>query len=118
MERTFQANETSAHNVKGYLLRGVNGELFFRVYNEADRSQYKDYLIHHHDLQVVITDDYSSFYEYDEKKKEDEGMDGYINYPSRVLKGGKHGMLRRQKEATKAEGQKRPDTPLSPGADP
>ncbi len=84
----MQPNETSAQNVKGFILRGMDGELFFRIYDEKDRSKYKDYKIDHYDLEVQIIDNYSSFYEYDEKKKEKEGFDGCLDYPSRILKGG------------------------------
>src|SRR6516165_11919221 len=89
MARPLQPNETPAHHVKGFLLRGVDGQLFFRIYDPLDRRKYKDYYIDHHDLEVIINDNYSSFFEYDEKKKQEEGMDGYISYPSHILKGGK-----------------------------
>jgi len=104
----MKANEMSAHHVKGYLLRGVDGQLFFRIYDPLDRSRYKDYYIDHHDLEVIINDNYSSLFEYDKKKKEEEGMDGYISYPSRLTNRRKNVL---PQSAQDDQGSKPADTP-------
>ncbi len=101
MERTYKPNEKSAQGVTGYLIRLLDGELYFRVY-APDRSSFKDYKINHHDLQVQITDDYSSFY--DDKN---EDADGYIDYPSRLCQKGKD--VLRKIEGDKESGEKQAD---------
>ena len=79
--------ERSAHKVRGYILRTIDGDFVFRVYTNAanaDRKEFKDYKIRHQDLEVEIVDDYSSFFEFDAADKGD--YDGYIDYPSRLGK--------------------------------
>lgn len=50
----------SANGVQGCLIPGLDGELYFRVYN-AD-YYFQDYLITHSDLSVTITDPDAFFY--------------------------------------------------------
>ena len=50
----------SADGVEGCLIPGVDGELYFRVY-DADHN-FQDYLITHSDLTVTITDPDAFFY--------------------------------------------------------
>jgi hypothetical protein len=78
--------ETPAHKVKGFLLRGIDGELFFRIYDKDDRRKYKDYEIRHYDLEVEIVDNYSSIFE----EETTEGFDGYISYRTNHGKREKH----------------------------
>jgi len=77
----MEHNETSAHGVRGYLLRTTEGDLIFRVYTDATRQKYKDYKINHCDLEVEIVDRYSSLYEGDSDKPNS------LDYSSRVKKG-------------------------------
>ena len=51
----------SADGVEGCLIPGVDGELYFRVY-DADHN-FQDYLITHSDLTVTITDPDAFFYD-------------------------------------------------------
>ena len=51
----------SADGIKGCLIPGFDGELYFRVY-DADHN-FQDYLIMHSDLTVTITDPDAFFYE-------------------------------------------------------
>lgn len=39
--------------LKGYLMRGYNGTVFFRTYQDND---FTDYEIIHHDLEITIDD--------------------------------------------------------------
>ena len=71
--------EKPAIGVTGFLIRTVDGDLVFRVYNPENRRGYVDYEIAHYDLEVTIADDSASLYE-DNKKS-------YLDYSSKVLKG-------------------------------
>ena len=51
----------SATGVEGCLIRGFDGEYYFRVY-DTDHT-FQDYLITHSDLTVTITDQDAFFYE-------------------------------------------------------
>jgi hypothetical protein len=51
---------TSANGITGHLLRSVDGEYFFRVY-DADHN-FVDFDIHHSDLCVTINDVDAFFY--------------------------------------------------------
>lgn len=53
--------EKKAKGKKGVLIRQLDGEIVFRIYNK-DKS-FKDYEIWHNDLEVEITDDMASFWE-------------------------------------------------------
>lgn len=45
---------SDALGVKGFIIRGVDGEMYFRVYNE--HRNFVDYEITNHDFEVVIID--------------------------------------------------------------
>ena len=50
----------SANGVEGCLIRGINGEYYFRVY-DADHN-FVDYDLAHSDLSITITDADAYFY--------------------------------------------------------
>ena len=78
----MKENERSAQGVEGFLLRTIDGGLIFRIYDPDNKRVFKDYEVSHHDLRIKIMDDYSSFYE----KERENGLDGYIDYPSKLFK--------------------------------
>lgn len=51
---------TKATGVEGCLIRGINGEYYFRVY-DADHN-FVDYDLAHSDLSITITDPDAYFY--------------------------------------------------------
>jgi hypothetical protein len=57
---------TSATGVTGFVLHTINGYVF-RVY-EKDTEAFKDYDLHHFDLEVKIVDQDAVFYELDSDK--------------------------------------------------
>jgi hypothetical protein len=54
---------TKATGVEGCLIRGINGEYYFRVY-DADHN-FVDYDLAHSDLSITITDSDAYFYRED-----------------------------------------------------
>lgn len=50
----------SADGQKGFLIRTIDGELLFRVYDED--GEFIDYRITHEDLEVTITDKHAYLY--------------------------------------------------------
>ena len=54
--------ETRAIGQKGFLIRGLNDEIWFRVYttNDQDHS-FVDYEITNHDCEVVVIDPHAAF---------------------------------------------------------
>ena len=54
---------TKATGVEGCLIRGINGEYYFRVY-DADHN-FVDYDLAHSDLSITITDSDAYFYRKD-----------------------------------------------------
>jgi len=50
----------SAKGTKGILIKNLNGSFSFRVYND-DKSDFTDYKIAHHDLEIEIQDDDAVF---------------------------------------------------------
>ena len=54
---------TKATGVEGCLIRGINGEYYFRVY-DADHN-FVDYDLAHSDLSITITDADAYFYRED-----------------------------------------------------
>ena len=54
--------ETRAIGQKGFLIRGLNDEIWFRVYttNAPDHS-FVDYEITNHDCEVVVIDPHAAF---------------------------------------------------------
>ena len=54
--------ETRAIGQKGFLIRGLNDEIWFRVYttNDSDHS-FIDYEITNHDCEVVVIDPHAAF---------------------------------------------------------
>jgi hypothetical protein len=75
----MQPNERSARSQRGYILYSPEDDCYyFRIYTSEDKRQFKDYKLQHYDLEVEIVDNYSSFYDIDEKG-------GYLDYPSKVL---------------------------------
>ncbi|HEU0203591.1 MAG TPA: hypothetical protein VFR86_24540 [Burkholderiaceae bacterium] len=56
-----------AAGIKGFLLRGVDGKYFFRVYRDA--GEFIDYELRHDDLEVTVSvDALASFYEIGERR--------------------------------------------------
>jgi hypothetical protein len=54
--------ETRAIGQRGFLIRGANDELWFRVYSEkADGEAFVDYEITNYDCEVVIIDPHAAF---------------------------------------------------------
>ena len=51
----------SADGVEGCLIRGIDGQYYFRVY-DADHN-FRDYDVMHSDLSITITDADAFFYE-------------------------------------------------------
>jgi hypothetical protein len=58
---------TSATGVTGFVLHTIDGYVF-RVY-EKDTEAFRDYDLHHFDLEVKIVDEDAVFYEQDNGKK-------------------------------------------------
>ena len=56
-------NSKRAKGTIGFIMRGLDGEHFFRVYDKD--HNFVDYDILHHDLQVVIIEDDATFFETD-----------------------------------------------------
>lgn len=52
----------SANKVKGTLIKSFDNKYYFRVYSD---DGFKDYVIGHSDLQIIIDDEDAEFYEYD-----------------------------------------------------
>jgi hypothetical protein len=96
----MKENEYPAEGVTGFLLRTIGDHITFRVYHPTDRSIYKDYEIRHHDLEVTIQGNYASFFR--TKPEENNGYDGYIDYPSRLFEKEKY-VLRKKDPAEKDE---------------
>jgi len=61
-------NYKLANCVKGHILSGGDGTIFFRVYSETDTT-FKDYKLWHCDLHVQILDPDAFFYEEETKRK-------------------------------------------------
>ena len=55
----------SADGVEGCLIRGIDGEYYFRVY-DADHN-FVDYDLMHSDLSITITDPDAFFYRKDDR---------------------------------------------------
>ena len=48
--------ETPAIGQRGFLIRGINDEMWFRVYSQEVKGDFVDYEISHHDCEIVIID--------------------------------------------------------------
>jgi hypothetical protein len=64
---------------KGFLIRDLNGEMGFRIYDDNDKAKFSDYEIRHYDLKIIIDDQDAYFY-----KSEGDG-DGFIDYSPQTL---------------------------------
>lgn len=72
--------EVSAEGVTGFLLYNpFSKEYFFRVYNEADRSEFTDYRLAAEDIEVEIKGNFLSLYH------SDGGHSNKLDYTSEVL---------------------------------
>lgn len=48
--------ETNAIGSRGFLIRGINDEVWFRIYTPGEPDSFVDYEITHHDCEIVIID--------------------------------------------------------------
>jgi len=64
----------SATDLEGILIRDIDGNYYFRVYEDGE---FTDYKIYHHDLKIKILDNDAVIY-----KNNDEN---YIDYSLRTL---------------------------------
>lgn len=48
--------ETNAIGSRGFLIRGINDEVWFRIYAQDGSGDFVDYEITHHDCEIVIID--------------------------------------------------------------
>lgn len=48
--------ETNAIGSRGFLIRGINDEVWFRIYARDGSGEFVDYEITHHDCEIVIID--------------------------------------------------------------
>lgn len=71
-------SEERAKGKKGFLLKNLSGEYFFRVYNEDEDRTYTDYDLVAHDIEIEIIDNYTALY----KRDDDNNI---LDYTSRVL---------------------------------
>lgn len=56
------SKETRAIGQRGFLIRGADNELWFRVYNEGSKDHsFTDYEITNYDCEVVIIDPHAAF---------------------------------------------------------
>lgn len=59
---TTEHTETRAIGERGFLIRGLNNEVWFRVYDEKSKDHsFTDYEITNHDCEVVIIDPDAAF---------------------------------------------------------
>lgn len=63
---TIEHKETQAIGTKGFLIRGVGEEIWFRVYSRDaikpnENESFVDYEITNHDCEVVIIDPHAAF---------------------------------------------------------
>lgn len=59
---TIQHTETRAIGQRGFLIRGANDELWFRVYDEGSKDHsFTDYEITNYDCEVVVIDPHAAF---------------------------------------------------------
>jgi hypothetical protein len=59
---TTKHSETQAIGQRGFLIRGANDELWFRVYDERSKDHsFTDYEITNYDCEVVIIDPHAAF---------------------------------------------------------
>lgn len=60
---TTEHTETRAIGERGFLIRGLNNEVWFRVYSKShtDTESFVDYEITNHDCEVVIIDPDAAF---------------------------------------------------------
>jgi hypothetical protein len=56
---TTEHTETPAIGQKGFLIRGIENQIWFRVYDE--KHDFVDYDITNHDCEVVIIDPHAAF---------------------------------------------------------
>ena len=49
-------SETNAIGSRGFLIQGVDGKMWFRVYTPGNPDAFVDYEITHHDCEIVIID--------------------------------------------------------------
>lgn len=71
--------EISGKGVKGFILYNpFDKKFFFRVYNEADQTQFTDYRIAADEIEVELQEDYISLYEGEDGKNK-------LDYSSKVL---------------------------------
>ena len=56
---TIEHTETLAIGQKGFLIRGIEDQIWFRVYDE--KHDFVDYDITNHDCEVVIIDPHAAF---------------------------------------------------------
>ena len=56
---TTEQTETLAIGQKGFLIRGIEDQIWFRVYDE--KHDFVDYDITNHDCEVVIIDPHAAF---------------------------------------------------------
>ena len=68
----------SAKGIKGFLLYGMNHKYFFRVYDEKDKSKFKDYKLAFEDMEIIINDRFIHLYE-------EEGKEPRLDYSPEVL---------------------------------
>lgn len=48
--------ETNAIGSRGFLIRGIGDEMWFRIYSPDKSGEFVDYEITHHDCEIVIID--------------------------------------------------------------
>ena len=58
--------ETRAIGQRGFLIRGIDDQLYFRVYHEGSKDHsFTDYEITNYDCEVVIIDPHAAFFSSD-----------------------------------------------------
>ena len=50
------STETTAIGERGFLIRGVGDDIWFRIYARDGTGEFVDYEITHHDCEIVIID--------------------------------------------------------------
>jgi hypothetical protein len=53
--------ETRAIGQRGFLIRGIDDTIYFRVYTPGTDHEFVDYEITHHDCEIVIIDPSAAF---------------------------------------------------------
>lgn len=55
-ENSNSVTEINAIGQRGFLIRGVGDDIWFRVYDHKGSGEFVDYEITHHDCEIVIID--------------------------------------------------------------